>query len=293
MKDDKRLKRKVRNSYRISTLSLSLVLFLLGSVGYLIGVAMKLAHTLQEQVTVMVELEPEAAAEEVEALREMLHGEALVRSVAFSSREEKASDADFRALFEQEFEVVLEENPLRDSFELQLTADSESGEQVEALISLLESQKVVERVSYPARMAERMHRTVGKIRFVLLLFGGALLLVSLVLLSNTIRLAIFSKRYLINTMKLVGATKWYIMRPFLGESVMQGVWAGLVATLLFGGAAYGLTEAIPELTTLTALEEAAVIAATMVLSGILLSLLFTWVAVNRFVNMKSSKIYLY
>ncbi len=293
MKDDKRLKRKVRNSYRISTLSLSLVLFLLGSVGYLIGVAMKLAHTLQEQVTVMVELEPEAAAEEVEALREMLHGEALVRSVAFSSREEKASDADFRALFEQEFEVVLEENPLRDSFELQLTADSESGEQVEALISLLESQKVVERVSYPARMAERMHRTVGKIRFVLLLFGGALLLVSLVLLSNTIRLAIFSKRYLINTMKLVGATKWYIMRPFLGESVMQGLWAGLVATLLFGGAAYGLTEAIPELTTLTALEEAAVIAATMVLSGILLSLLFTWVAVNRFVNMKSSKIYLY
>lgn len=293
MKDEKRLKRKVRNSYRISTLSLSLVLFLLGSVGYLIGAAMRLAHTLQEQVTVMVELQPEAAADEVEALRELLHEEPLVRSFAFSTREEKAADADFRALFEQEFEVVLEENPLRDSFELQLTADSESTEQVEELVVLLEQQQVVERVSYPARMAERMHLTVRKVRFVLLLFGAALLLVSLILLSNTIRLAIFSKRHLINTMKLVGATKWYIMRPFLGESIMQGIRAGLLATLLFGGAAYGLTEAIPELTSLTALEEAAVIAATMVVGGVVLSLLFTWVAVNRFVNMKSSKIYLY
>lgn len=293
MKDEKRLKRKVRNSYRISTLSLSLVLFLLGSVGYLIGAAMRLAHTLQEQVTVMVELQPEAAADEVEALRELLHEEPLVRSFAFSTREEKAADADFRALFEQEFEVVLEENPLRDSFELQLTADSESTEQVEELVVLLEQQQVVERVSYPARMAERMHLTVRKVRFVLLLFGAALLLVSLILLSNTIRLAIFSKRHLINTMKLVGATKWYIMRPFLGESIMQGIRAGLLATLLFGGAAYGLTEAIPEFTSLTALEEAAVIAATMVVGGVVLSLLFTWVAVNRFVNMKSSKIYLY
>lgn len=293
MKDEKRLKRKVRNSYRISTLSLSLVLFLLGSVGYLIGAAVRLAHTLQEQVTVMVELQPEAAADEVEALRELLHEEPLVRSFAFSTREEKAADADFRALFEQEFEVVLEENPLRDSFELQLTADSESTEQVEELVVLLEQQQVVERVSYPARMAERMHLTVRKVRFVLLLFGAALLLVSLILLSNTIRLAIFSKRHLINTMKLVGATKWYIMRPFLGESIMQGIRAGLLATLLFGGAAYGLTEAIPELTSLTALEEAAVIAATMVVGGVVLSLLFTWVAVNRFVNMKSSKIYLY
>lgn len=76
-------------------------------------------------------------------------------------------------------------------------------------------------MSYPALMAERLHATVGKIRLVLLLFGGALLLISLILVSNTIRLAIYSKRYLINTMKLVGATKWFIMRPFLGSSVTQ------------------------------------------------------------------------
>ena len=85
--------------------------------------------------------------------------------------------------------------------------------------------------SYPALMAERLHATVGKIRLVLVLFGGALLVISLILLGNTIRLAIFSKRYLINTMKLVGATKWFIMRPFLASSVWQGLAAGAQSLL--------------------------------------------------------------
>ena len=80
----------------------------------------------------------------------------------------------------------------------------------------------MDRVSYPAQTVERLHATIAKIRLVLLLFGGALLVISLILLNNTIRLAIFSKRYLINTMKLVGATKWFIMRPFLGSSITQG-----------------------------------------------------------------------
>ena len=123
MKDDKRLKRKVRNSYIVSTVSITLVLFLLGSVGYLMVAALKVADTLQESIAVSVELK-----------------NAVGRIAG------------------------------------------------------------VDRVSYPAQMAERLHATVNKIRLVLLMFGGALLVISLILLSNTIRLAIFSKRYLINTM---------------------------------------------------------------------------------------------
>jgi cell division transport system permease protein len=134
---------------------------------------------------------------------------------------------------------------------------------------------------------------VGKIRFVLILFGGALLVISLILLANTIRLAIYSKRYLINTMKLVGATKWYIMRPFLGDAVVQGIWAGLGAAILFGASLYGLNETVPELTNLATLEKVGAIVGAMIGLGCLLSLLFTALAVNRFVNMKSSKIYLY
>ena len=127
----------------------------------------------------------------------------------------------------------------------------------------------------------------------LILFGGALLIISLILLNNTVRLAIFPKRYVINTMKLVGATKWFIMRPFLASSISQGVWSGLLAALLFGAAVYGLGEAVPELTTLAEVEQLAVLVGGMVALGVVLSLLFTTFAVNKFVNMKSNKIYLY
>lgn len=293
MKDDKRLKRKVRNSYIVSTVSMALVLFLLGSVAYLIAAAMTAAHTLQEGITLTVEIRNEATPKAREELRNLLVKEELCRSVHFLSREEKASDSDFRRMFEQEFETILEENPLLDSFEVQLTARSEEQPLVEALIERLEQIEAVDRVSWPANMAEQLHATIGKIRLVLLLFGGALLVISLILLNNTIRLAIFSKRYLINTMKLVGATKWYIMRPFLGQSIRQGIWAGLGGSGLFIGAIYGLNEAIPELSSLAELEKIAIIVGTMVGAGILFALLFTATAVNKFVNMKSSKIHLY
>lgn len=293
MKDDKRLKRKVRNSYIVSTVSMALVLFLLGSVAYLIAAAMTAAHTLQEGITLTVEIRNEASPEAREELRNLLVKEELCRSVHFLSREEKASDSDFRRMFEQEFEAILEENPLLDSFEVQLTARSEEQPLVDDLIGRLTEIEAVDRVSWPANMAERLHATIGKIRLVLLLFGGALLIISLILLNNTIRLAIFSKRYLINTMKLVGATKWYIMRPFLGQSIRQGIWAGLGGSVLFIGAIYGLNEAIPELSSLAEMEKIAIIVGSMVGVGVLFALLFTATAVNKFVNMKSSKIHLY
>ena len=293
MKDDKRLKKRVRRSYLVSAMSMSLVLFLLASVGYLVAAAITLARNLEEQVTLTVELMHGADSEMTEQVREALQREPRVRTIDFSTREQKAADSAFREMFEHEFEEILEENPLLDSFEVQLAAPSGEEESVEAIIARLEQLEGGERVSYPAHMAERLYRTVGKIRFVLILFGGALLVISLILLANTIRLAIYSKRYLINTMKLVGATKWYIMRPFLGDAVVQGIWAGLGAAILFGASLYGLNETAPELTNLATLEKVGAIVGAMIGLGCLLSLLFTALAVNRFVNMKSSKIYLY
>lgn len=293
MKDDKRLKRKVRNSYIVSTVSMALVLFLLGSVGYLLVAALKTARTLQESVSVTVELQNGLPDETRAAIEKSLTAEELIGAIVFSSKEEKLQDSDFRKMFANEFEEILEENPLLDSFELRLTARSGEQEVLAGLIERIEALDGVDRVSYPAMVAERLHATVAKIRLVLLLFGGALLAISLILLSNTIRLAIFSKRYLINTMKLVGATKWFIMRPFLASSIAQGVWAGLGAALLFSASVWGLNETVPELTTVADAEKALVILGAMVAGGILLSLAFTFAAVNRFVNMKSNKIYLY
>ena len=293
MKDDKRLKRKVRNSYIVSNISIALVLFLLGSVGYLMTAAMQVARTLQESVTVTVEPRNGADEKQKESLRKRFEANELVSHVEYSSKDDKLNDTDFRQMFEQEFEAILEENPLLDSFELTLSADSADPDKLETFIAQIAELDGVDRVSYPAQTVERLHATIAKIRLVLLLFGGALLVISLILLNNTIRLAIFSKRYLINTMKLVGATKWFIMRPFLGSSITQGILSGIIASALFLTAVYGLNEAVPELMSLAETMKIGIIVGGMVLGGILISLCFTFFAVNKFVNMKSNKIYLY
>ena len=293
MKDDKRLKRKVRNSYIVSTVSIALVLFLLGSVGYLMVAAMKVADTLQSSIAVSVELKNGLSEEQRAEIEQKLSEEALVSTISFLANEQKIEDQEFRKMFGSTFEEVLEENPLLDSFELTLTSASADKELLDGFIAAVERIEGVDRVSYPARMAERLHATVGKIRLVLLLFGGALLVISLILVSNTIRLAIFSKRYLINTMKLVGATKWFIMRPFLGSSITQGILAGLGAAALFALAVYGLNETIPELTTIAEAGKIAIILGAMIAGGVVISGLFTLAALNKFVNMKSNKIYLY
>lgn len=293
MKDDKRLKRKVRNSYIVSTISITLVLFLLGSVGYLMVAAMKVADTLQQSISVSVELKNGISDKQKEAIRKQLSAEQIVGTIAYVPREEKADDAEFRKVFDSEFEEILQENPLLDSYELTLAAASADKTLLESFIAAAEKIPGVENVSYPALMAERLHATVNKIRLVLLLFGGALLIISLILLSNTIRLAIFSKRYLINTMKLVGATKWFIMRPFLGSSITQGILSGAGASVLFCLAVYGLNEAVPELMTIAEAGKIAIIVGSMVLGGVVISGIFTIAALNKFVNMKSNKIYLY
>lgn len=291
MQADKRIKRKVRRSYIVSTVSIALVLFLMGSVGYMLSSALDATYTLRRSITLSAELDPAPSAErqaEVEAELRSLEG---VVELSFLSKEEKIGDEEFRRMFASEIEHILEENPLRNSFEVAVAAaDREATDAVADKISAIEG---VVYVAYPAATIERLHSTITKITIVLAAFGGALLIISLILLNNTIRLAIFSRRYLINTLKLVGATKGYIMRPFLSTAAKQGVWAGLAASVLFGGALFGLSGAMPELMATSELTKAAIVVGAMIAGGVIISLLFTSIAVNKFVNMKSNKIYLY
>lgn len=291
MRDDKRLRRKVRRSYIVSTISISLVLFLLGSVGYMLYAALTTAHTLRESVTLSAELDNKVDAEQRGKIEEKLLAIEGVTGVEYAAKEDKINDEEFRRMFASEIEHILEENPLRNSFEVAIaSADRAATDAVADKISAIEG---VVYVAYPASTIERLHSTITKITIVLAAFGGALLAISLILLNNTIRLAIFSRRYLINTLKLVGATKGYIMRPFLSTAAKQGVWAGLAASVLFGGALFGLSGAMPEIMATSELTKAAIVVGSMIVGGVVISLLFTSIVVNKFVNMKSNKIYLY
>ncbi|MBR2931972.1 MAG: permease-like cell division protein FtsX [Rikenellaceae bacterium] len=293
MKDNRKLKRRVRNSYAISTVSIALVIFLLGSVGYLLSVAVNSSRALQNRAMLTVELSRTAEPEQRESIERQLSAKEYITSVEFSSKESKAEDEAFREMFGEDFEKVLGENPLLDTYEVLLDGAVVEAEQIDELVSELRKMKGVNDVIVPLGVVEKINSTISRIRTVLWVFGGVLLLISLILLNNTIRISIYSKRYIINTQKLVGATKWFIMRPFLGSALWQGVLAGVVAAALFALVCWRLGEAMPEFGTLTAPSTAAVIMAAMVVGGVVISLLFTTFAVNKFVNMKTNKIHLY
>ncbi len=293
MKDDKRLKRKVRSSYAVSTLSIALVLFLIGAVGYFIYSLFGVSYTLQDSITATVELRTDIEPESRDSIRVQIAASEVVGEVAFLSREDKIQDKEFQRLFGDDVDFMIESNPLLDSFEVQLRASSAERAKLEEFIAWCEQIEGVDGVYYPAMLADKVHSTISTIQILLLIFGATLLFISLILLNNTIRLAIFSRRYLINTMKLVGATRWFIMRPLMWSGVKSGFVAGVIASALFLGSLYALDAALPELFALSNMEVIAIIVGAIVASGVIISLIFTIFAAAKFVNMKSNKIYLY
>lgn len=291
MKNQNRIKRKVRHSYTVSTISMALVLFLLGTIGYAVSSIFRASTSMREGVTMMVELEEGLSTEERDELSAKIAADPMVASISFVSKDEKLADEEFRKVFTVDIENIFNENPLPDSFDIVLSERSEDRTALDVFIAEVGRMKGVSYVSYPEQLLENMHSAIGTLQLVLLLFGGTMLVISLILLGNTVRLAVFSQREIINTLKMVGATKWFIMKPLLRKSAVQGLVAGLAATLLFGGALYGLNRTLPELG--LQLQLMGLIALAMVAVGVLLAVAFTYSTVNKFVNMKSNKIHLY
>lgn len=291
---DKRIARKVRRSYIISTVSITLVLFMLGIVSYVTLSALSAAHNLRERVVVSVEMADSLFAGEQQVVLDKINSREEVARVDYLSKEDKVNDAAFRRQFELEIDELLGENPLRNSYEVTLKRELSTRENIEAFVSAVEPTTGVEYISVPpVEVVEQMHSTITTISLGLLIFLAVLLVISLLLLHNTIRLAIYSKRYLINTLKLVGATKWYIMRPLLGSALKQGVWAGVISGLMIAFTVYGVEAFTPQgIAMLDHIAVGIIIGSTLSV-GVVITLLYTAAAVNKFVNMKTNKIYLY
>ena len=287
------MKGRILRSYTISTLSMALVLFLLGAVGYALASLYASSKQMQEGVVMIVELEDELSVEQRNLLCKTISESNLVASLRFSSKADKLADEQFRRAFEVDVKALMAANPLPDSFDVTLSALSADRGALDSFVSELKGMEGVAHISYPERMLEQLHSVIGVMQLLLLVFGGAMLFISVVLLNNTIRLSIFLRREAINTMKLVGATKWFIVKPFLGRGALQGVVAALLALLLLAAALFGLNHFIPGLDLHSQFELLAAIALAVVVAGLLLSTLSTLVAVNKFVNLRSNKIYLY
>ena len=286
-------KSKILRSYSVATISIALVLFLLGSISYAMISIFRSAQGVREGVVMLVEIDDDISVSERDSLSNTIAASKMVAKVEFVSKDQKLADPAFRHAFDVDVKSLMGKNPLPDSFDVTLSAEAADSEALTAFVEQLSAMQEVAHISYPEDMVEQVHSVLDTMQFLLLLFGGAMLLISVVLLNNTIRLAIYSRREAINTMKLVGATKWFIVKPFLGRSALQGAVAGAIASLLFVAALFGINHTLPELGILEQAKLIAVIAGIMIACGVVIAMLFTLIAVNKFVNMRSNKIYMY
>jgi cell division transport system permease protein len=175
-----------------------------------------------------------------------------------------------------------------------LRGECSTREAIEDFVAGVNTLEGVEYIAIPPiEVVEGMQRMITHVCLGLLIFFAVLFVISVLLLNNTIRLAIYTKRYLINTFKLVGATKWYIMRPLLGSAMKQGLVSGIVAALLVCLTIYGVENFTPAGIELLPYREVAIVVGAMLALGVVITVLFSAFAVNKFVNMKSNKIYLY
>ena len=287
----KSLRRKVRNTYIISTISIALVLFLLGSVGYLIFNAVRATDLMKENVAIHLMIKQGTSDERIAEIGRELGAHEAVKEVTFVPKAVAAEN--FKEQIGSDFVEFLAFNPLPDAYEVKLHAQYSDKDYVRKFEKEAASWNGIEEVVYQRAVVEQIGSNINKFNLVLLLFGGALLVIALILLNNTIRLTIYSKRYLINTMKLVGASKWFIMKPFLLRSILHGVYAWLIAAAMFLALVAGLGEGLPEVTFLAESRPVYYVLCGMLLLGILISALFTLFAVNKFVRMNTTKINLY
>ena len=291
MSSNKQLRRKVRGSYAISTVSVAMVLFLLASVGYIIWNLSKATDNIKERMTLYVMMEEGAADQVTEEVGFKLRSTEGVRDVRFISKSDAA--ADFKGFAGGNFEEFLEYNPLPASFEVRLAASESPKELVATIETQALTWKGVDEVIYQQGMVESMDSNLGKFKLLLVLFGGVLLLISLILLKNTIRMSVFSRREIISTMKLVGASKSFIRRPFMWDSLWMGLAAATLASLMFWGMLVALSEGMPYLVLVSGGKVMAMIFGGIYVGGVVLSMFFTSLALGKFIRMNSAKVHIY
>ncbi len=288
--ENEKKKFSISNIHLTSTVSMSLVLFLIGLISLLFFTARDLGTQIKENINLSLILDDNTTAAQRTRIEEYLQKSGYVKSVTYISKDDAlkehiASMGDDPAKF-------LGYNPLLASFEIKLQADYANPDSVTMIEGKLKVFEDIDKVAYQKDMVSLVNDNVTRISFVLFGIAIVLLLISVTLINNTIRVSIYANRFIINTMKLVGATYWFIRKPYIIRGVINGVLASILAMiLLFVMNFYISTETGISLMTLNNAIGFKV-GLIVFLTGILISALSSYFSVGRYLNMKTEDMYL-
>ncbi|NCO63495.1 MAG: ABC transporter permease [Flavobacteriales bacterium] len=282
-------KRRLISSYFSVVLSIALVLFLLGLLGLLVLNAKKVSDHFKEQVVLTIYLKDSAKQVEINQLQKSLVMSEYVKSTEYVSKEQAAEF--MKAENGEDFMDFVGYNPLQNSIDIHLKADFVTSDQLEKISGEAMSKTFVDEVTYDNDLVNLMNNNVKKISFWVLVISGIFTLIAVLLINSSIRLAVYSKRFTIKTMQMVGATKQFIRRPFVWKSVRLGIIGAFLAMIGMAVVLFYLNRTFPELTLLSNPVLVVMLFVFVLTLGVIITWISTHLATQRFLNLKTDQLY--
>lgn len=287
--EDKLSRRRLQTSTATTIISISLVLFMLGLLGLIVLHAQKLSDYVKENIGFSVIIKEEVKESGIVEFQKKLDLAPFVKSTEYITKE-KAAENLTKDLGE-DFVDFLGFNPLLASIDIRLRADYANNDSLKVLEKMLITNPVVKEVFYHKSLVDMVNQNVRKISIVILAFTLVLMLISIVLINNTIRLSVYSKRFIIKSMQLVGATQAFIRKPFLLRSLLHGFISALIAIVLLGLVLYFSRQALPELVDLQDIDMFLSLFGLVTVMGLFITGISTLFAVHKYLGISNDKLY--
>ena len=286
---EKHQKRRLVSSYISVVVSIALVLFLLGLLGMLVVNAKKVSDHFKEQVVVTIYLNDTAKTVERKQLEKSLAMADYVKSTEYVSKDKAAEFMKVET--GEDFMDFVGYNPLQNSIDVYLKADFVTSEHLEKIAAEALNKTFVDEVTYDNDLVNLMNDNVKKISFWVLIISGLFTLIAVLLINSSLRLAVYSKRFTIKTMQMVGATKRFIRKPFVWKSIRLGIVGAILAMIGMAIVLYYLNKSFPELQLLANPVLMILLFVIIFALGIIITWISTHFATQRFLNLKTDELY--
>lgn len=287
--DEKFQKRRLRSSYISVILSVSLVLFTLGLLGLFLLYTQKITNQVIEDIGFTVYLYDDVKQVDVDRLKKTIDIADYTRTSTYISKDEAIEI--LKQDLGEDFMQYLDYNPLLASIDVKVKPAYASTDSLAVVKASLSRSSKVKEIVYQESLIQKVQENLRIAGLVILIFSSLLLVVAIALINNSIRLSIYSRRFIIKSMQLVGATQGFIRRPFVQRGILHGVYSALIAMLLIMGVMYYLQNVLPDLIQIEDIEILAYLFVLVMALGIIISWVSTSLAVRKYLRMRGNKLY--
>lgn len=281
--------KKTKTIYISTVFGIAMVLLMVGLLGLILVYAKNISSYVKENIVLNIFVDDAAHESDVLQLQKQLDGNVMVKQTQYVSKELAARN--LQKDLGEDFVKFLGYNPLSQSVDIYLKAEYANNKDIEKFKAELLKNPLIKEVKYQQSLVDQMNQNVTTISLIILTFAGIFVVLSVALINNTIRLAIYSQRFLIKSMQLVGATKGFIRKPFLLYGIWHGLLGGLIAIILLIGTLYVAYDNVPDLVFLQNYYEFGIVFLGVVGLGIFISGFSTFLAVNKFLRLKIYDLY--